>query len=152
MSNDYTDPLNLIRYGLEANLATIDGLNTHANEKGSPGVTPSAMIITPSIEYYGPGATFGAQGLVGDIDFPVLVNVGASIIDEATQQLSAYASWSGAQSIPQAVRVDKTLGGLVADTICVSFRQLTIEEFAGVGYWGGIFTVRIKPLRGGGVV
>ncbi len=137
------DPINAIREGIAARLSTIDGLNVNPTEVGQI-IAPAATVLVPDqVTYYQQGATFG--GLVGNLMVPVMLNVGAQITDEASTALAGYAGWDGVNSVPAAVLADRTLGGIVADALVTTFRPFSIEEYAGVQFWGGIFTVMVLP-------
>lgn len=100
---------------------------------------PWAMIGVPPISNY--HATMGRARFEVEPTISVFTSKGWDRTGQL--QLASYANPTGAKSIIAAVEADKTLGGVVEDCIVVSFRPIGIEEFAEIGYFGGVFTTRI---------
>lgn len=127
-----------IMSGIETNLKTISGLRTAAYLADQIN-TPMAVVAVPDIpEYRG---TFRRGKFTVDVSVHILVSAS---LDRAGQTLLAsYADVSGSNSIPNAIEVDRTLGGAVDDCAVISFRTLRLEEVGVIGYYGGVFTVRV---------
>lgn len=127
-----------IRQGLAANLQALPGVEVYEREGGMINV-PCAVIVTPTIDYH---QTFSAAGLVR-YDFRLMVLVQSSDSDQGGIDLDTYADPASRTSVRAAVESDRTLGGIADDLICTAFRPLSSEEVAGIGYWGGEFTVTV---------
>jgi len=116
-----------IRTGLATNLATITGLRTNADGTIPDNVNPPYAIVAPaSIDFHR-----ALNNALSTYNFTVTVVVGRA--DERTGQrnLDAYCSPTGASSIRVAVESDRTLGGVVYDTIVTGMRNygsVTIGE------------------------
>ena len=130
--------LQQIMEGMEAVLATIDGLRTGA-------VGPDQ--INPPYAYVGVPPVTDYNTSLGEIRMAlsptVTVLVSAAVTRTGQFALAAYADPSGAGSIPAAFRADKTLGGVVGDCQLQRFDPLGLEEVAAIGYFGGRFTFRV---------
>lgn len=126
-----------IMAGLEARLATITGLRTNDVSPGqiSP---PCAIIGVPPIDYH---LTMG-RGKAA-FDFTITVFVSATHDRAGQLQLAEYADRTGSKSIVAAVEGDKDLGSTVDDCNVMDFRPLGLDEVGTVGYYGGVFTVRV---------
>lgn len=127
---------------LEAALDNIDGLRVRDIIPDSIPVSGSAdvaIIMAPPIDDY--RMSFGRGHYEFDVAVTVLVS---AVIDRAGQRrLMAYSSQTGTKSIRAAVETDLTLGGVVEQAWLLNYRPLGIEEAAGFGYFGGVFTVHI---------
>ncbi len=130
-------PLAQVMTGVRSRLASISGLNAHDISPGQ--ITPPAAIVrVPPINYR---ETF--QRGVASLPMTVTVLV-SSAMDQAGQlKLAAYASPTGADSIIAAIEGDKTLGGVVSDCIVWDFRPLGLDEVGEIGYFGGVFNLRV---------
>lgn len=106
-----------IRSGIATNLATISGLRSGPTIPDN--VNPPYAIIAPSsVDYH---RSFN-NGL-STYNFTVTVVVGRVSERTAQNNLDAYCSPTGASSIRVAVESDKTLGGVVYDTIVTGMRN-----------------------------
>lgn len=116
-----------IRAGLATNIGTIPGLRTNSTGTIPDNVNPPYAIISPnSVDYHK-----AFNNALSTYNFTVTVVVGR--VDERTAQrnLDAYCSPTGTSSIRVAVESDKTLGGIVYDTIVTGMRNygsVTIGE------------------------
>lgn len=127
-----------IMQGIETRLLTIAGLHTNDISPGQ--ITPPCAIVgVPAVPSY--TQTLGPQGW--EIFPTVTVLVSAAVTDAGQLALAAYADLSGTNSIPAAIAADKTLGSLVDYCLVESFRPLGNEEVGNVGYYGGVFTLRV---------
>jgi len=123
---------------VEARLQTIGGLRTSAYvaDQINP---PHAVVGVPEVDNY--HATFHRGRMTIELQVWVLVS---STLDRTGQMLLAdYADPVGSTSIANALETDKTLGGVVNDCIVLSFRPLGTEEVGQLGYYGGVFDLRI---------
>lgn len=129
--------------GIEARLVTITGLRVSDVVPDSPNVSGNAAVaivgVPPIPNYH---ATMG-RGRFG-LEPTVTVLVSAQFDRIGQKKLAGYANPTGATSIVAAIEGDKTLGGVVDDCIVVDFRPLGIEQAAEIGYYGGVFTLRIQ--------
>jgi len=123
---------------MESRLQTIDGLRTSAYvaDQINP---PHAVVGVPEVENY--HATFNRGRMALELQVWILVS---ATLDRTGQMLLAdYANPNGPTSIARAIEGDKTLGGVANDTLVLSFRPLGTEEVGQLGYYGGVFDVRI---------
>jgi hypothetical protein len=137
--------IDTIRDALKSRLRSIPNLAvTHSP---SQDLFPVAIVRIPQLTYRG---AMGTQpvGLWGQLDFEVLLFVGAQLTDVAVDDLAQFARAFGANSVFKAVEQDRTLGGVVEDAAVLSFRELGAEEYMEYGRWGGVFTVRVLARRG----
>ena len=120
--------------GFEARLETISGLRvaSYVADQINP---PQATIGVPAIESYHATMQRGRFRLTGEI----YVFVSAALDRVGQLALAEYANPTGTKSVVTAVYGDKTLGGVVEDTIIRSFRPLGMEEVGLIGYFGGVF-------------
>lgn len=127
-----------IMQGIEARLATISGLRVDdlTPDQISP---PFAFVGVPPISAY--HGTFGRGKFALEPTVTVLVSAGWSRTGQLA--LAAYANPTGASSVITAIEGDKTLGGVVDDCIVVDFRPLGAEEVGLIGYYGGVFGLRV---------
>lgn len=124
--------------GLEARLDTIDGLRVRDVSPGQI-APPCAIVGVPDIPDY---RLTMANGLVGVV-FTITVLTSAAADRAGQKKLAGYADMTGSTSVRTAIEADKTLGGIVQDTLVDSFRRLGIEEVAAIGYFGGVFNLRV---------
>lgn len=116
-----------IRAGIATNLGTITGLRSNATGTIPDNVNPPYAIVSPSsVDYHR-----AFNNALSTYNFTVTVVVGR--VDERTAQrsLDAYCSPTGDKSIRVAIESDKTLGGIVYDTIVTGMRNygsVTIGE------------------------
>lgn len=124
--------------GISTNLQTIQGLRVvaYVPDQVNP---PQAVVDFPNdIDYH---AAFAHGKFTFEPTVTVLVSQAMDRVGNAA--LAAYASPTGANSIHTAIESDRTLGATVDDCIVLGFRRMTTEEFNGLGYYGGIFTLRV---------
>lgn len=132
--------LRQIMAGLATRMQTIPGLNVPDTGISSGQITPPAAIIgVPAITNY--HATFGrARGELA----PTITVLTSTTMDQAGQLLLAdYADHSGSSSVAAAVAADQTLGGVVEWCVVDDFRPLGLEEVGLLGYYGGVFSLRL---------
>lgn len=127
-----------IMQGIETNLQTISGLRTayYVADQINP---PQAVVGVPAIENY--RMTFGRAKF--QIEPQVFILVSATLDSVGQAALAGYANPTGATSIPAAIESDRTLGGIVEDCVVDSFRPLGMEEVGSIGYYGGVFDLRV---------
>ena len=123
--------------GLETRLATISGLRTRNIAADNPPI-PCAFPLVPPITYR---ETFG-RGTYS-LNFQIVVLVSAALDRVGQLKLAGYANPRGTTSIITAIEGDKTLGGIVADLVVDTFDPRGLEEVGIVGYYGGVFNVRV---------
>jgi hypothetical protein len=123
--------------GLETRLATISGLRTKDIAPDNPPV-PCAFPLVPPINYR---ETFGRGQY--SLNFRIAVLVSASLDRIGQFKLASYANPRGATSIITAIEGDKTLGGIVSDTVVDTFDPDGLQEVGLIGYYGGTFSVRV---------
>lgn len=114
-----------IRSGLSTRLATITGLRSGPTIPDN--VNPPFAIVAPSsVDYHR-----AFNNALSTYNFTVTLVVGRVSERTAQNSLDAYCSPSGASSIRVAIEGDKTLGGVVFDTIVTGMRNygsVTIGE------------------------
>lgn len=114
-----------IRTGLSTRLATITGLRSGPTIPDN--VNPPFAIVAPSsVDYHR-----AFNNALSTYNFTVTLVVGRVSERTAQNSLDAYCSPSGASSIRVAIEGDKTLGGIVFDTIVTGMRNygsVTIGE------------------------
>jgi hypothetical protein len=131
--------LEQIIQAIETRLQTISGLRTNDITPGQV-APPWAIVGVPPIPSY--HATFGVGGK-WRIEPTVTVGTSSSMDRAGQQKLLALADRSGSSSIFAAIEADRTLGGTVEDCVVDSFRPLNLVEVGEVGYFGGIFDLRV---------
>ena len=116
-----------IRAGLATNLATITGLRTNSTGTIPDNVNPPYAIVSPSsIDYHR-----AFNNALSTYNFTVTVVVGRGDDRTAQRNLDVYCSPTGSSSIRVAIESDRTLGGVVFDTIVTGMRNygsITIGE------------------------
>lgn len=114
-----------IRTGLSTRLATITGLRSGPTIPDN--VNPPFAIVAPSsVDYHR-----AFNNALSTFNFTVTLVVGRVSERTAQNSLDAYCSPSGTSSIRVAIEADKTLGGVVFDTIVTGMRNygsVTIGE------------------------
>lgn len=106
-----------MRSGIANNLATITGLRSGPTIPDN--VNPPYAIIAPSsVDYHR-----AFNNALSTYNFTVTLVVGRVSERTAQNNLDAYCSPTGASSIRVAVESDKTLGGIVYDTIVTGMRN-----------------------------
>jgi len=127
-----------ILQGIETRLETISGLRTtyYVADQINP---PQAVVGVPPIESY--RAAFGRGTF--KLEPQVFILVGAQLDRVGQAALASYADVAGSNSIPAAIEGDRTLGGVVQECVVDSFRPLGMEEVGLIGYYGGVFDLRV---------
>lgn len=124
--------------GIETRLETISGLRVAAwvADQVNP---PQAVIGVP------PVPTYRSAFLRGNFLLePTVTLLVSAALDRAGQlALADYANPTGALSVITAVEADKTLGGIVEECLVQSFQPLGLEQVGVIGYYGGIFQLRV---------
>ena len=114
-----------IRTGLSTRLATITGLRSGPTIPDN--VNPPYAIVAPSsVDYHR-----AFNNALSTYNFTITLVVGRVSERTAQNNLDAYCSPSGSSSIRVAIEADKTLGGVVFDTIVTGMRNygsVTIGE------------------------
>lgn len=130
--------LQQVMEAIETQLQAIPGLRTAAYvaDQVNP---PTAIVGVPNIDEY--HATF-ARGRMS-LEFQVWILVSASLDRIGQMALASFADATGENSVINAIESDKTLGGTVNDCIVLSFRSLGSEEVGQIGYYGGVFELRV---------
>lgn len=123
---------------IETRLKTISGLRTasYVPDQVNP---PQAVVDFPGdIDYH---KTF----IHGKFEFEptVIVLISKTVDRVGVSSLSDFASPTGTNSIHAAIETDPTLGGIVDYCNVLHFRRLNQEEVAGLGYFGGVFTLQV---------
>ncbi|WP_157251116.1 hypothetical protein [Nonomuraea typhae] len=130
-----------VMQGIEARLATIAGLRVDdvVPDQINP---PAALVGVPPIPTY--HQTMGRGRFMLEPTVTVLVS---AAVDRAGQlALAGYANPTGPLSVLAAIEGDRTLGAVVEDCIVIDFRPLGLEEVGQIGYYGGVFTLRVIAL------
>jgi hypothetical protein len=125
-----------IRAGIAANLATITGLRTAAEIPDNPN-PPIAIVSLDSVNY----DRAYAKGLV-EYNFTVTVIVGRSAERIAQRALDTYIS-TGANSIKNAIELDKSLGGKAYDCRVASLNSIGSIQLNDNTYLAADFTVTV---------
>ncbi len=123
---------------VEARLDTIQGLSVADMVPGAIN-PPQAIVGVPEIGDYR-GALAGRRPFLQPT---VTILVSSAISSIGQHQLARYASPDGPESIARVVDDDRTLGGVVGDCYVASFRPLGLEEVGVIGYFGGIFVLKV---------
>jgi hypothetical protein len=125
-----------IRAGIATNLATITGLRTAAEIPDNPN-PPVAIVSLDSVNY----DRAYAKGLV-EYNFTVTVIVGRSAERIAQRALDTYIS-TGANSIKNAIELDKSLGGKAYDCRVASLNSIGSIQLNDNTYLAADFTVTV---------
>lgn len=124
--------------GIEVRLDTIDGLRTSPIKPDQIN-PPQAIVGVPPVPDYQVAYSRGKY----DLQPTVTVLTSASWDRTGQLALADYASATGALSIPAAIHADPKLGGTAEAAEVVSFRPLGREETGQIGYYGGLFVLRV---------
>lgn len=130
-----------IMLGVEARLKTIPGLRTESTQPGTLN-PPEAIVGAPPVPNYRLAMNRGSF----ELGLTVSVYTSAAVSRVGQMLLARLANPTGQMSVVAAIEGDRTLGGLVADCVVVSFRPLGIEEVGVIGYYGGVFELRCLAL------
>lgn len=127
-----------VMQGIEGRLDTISGLQVRdvIPDQVNP---PQAFVGIPPIPQYHSSMSRG----VFTIEPTVTVLVSAALDRTGQLSLADYVNPTGGNSVIAAVEADKTLGGIVDDTVVISFEPLGIAEVGQIGYYGGRFQLRV---------
>lgn len=127
-----------IMEGIEARLATISGLRVveYVADQITP---PQAVVGVPPISSY---HTTMQRGRF-TIDPTITVFTSASLDRVGQRALAEYANPTGEKSVIAAVEADQTLGGAAENVVVLSFEPLGLETVGVIGYYGGVFTLRV---------
>lgn len=127
--------------GLEDRLQTISGLRTAAFLADAINPPMAIVGVSPVDNYH---QTMGRGRM--DLSFSIYILVSGALDRVGQMALAGYANPTGATSIVSALYGDKTLGGKAEDIHVRSFRPLGTEEVNLIGYFGGLFDVRVIAL------
>ncbi|TDE40501.1 hypothetical protein E1295_31880 [Nonomuraea mesophila] len=127
-----------IMQGIETRLETIAGLrvSSYVADQINP---PQAFVGVPEIPDY--HATMRRARIT--VEPTVTVLVSAALDRVGQMKLAEFANPDGALSVVAAIEGDRKLGGVVDDCIVASFRPLGLEEVGLIGYYGGVFALRV---------
>lgn len=123
--------------GIETRLQTIDGLRVTEYVPGQVN-PPQAFPGVPPIERY-----HQTMGRRLDIAPTVTVLVSAAVDRVGQLLLADFADLEGPKSVAAAIEADRSLGGVVGDCSVTSFQPLGLEEVGVLGYYGGVWTLRV---------
>lgn len=128
-----------IREAIASQLATIEGVQTHAYLLANP-TPPTLMVFPAEVEY---DAAMG-RGL-DRMSFTVQAHVGAQTDRGAQEKLDAMLAPSGATgSVKAAVEASRTLGGVVSDcrvASCTGYRMY--QSPSGTAVLGAEWTLEV---------
>lgn len=127
--------------GIETRLATIAGLRLteYTPDQVNP---PQAFVGVPPVPNY--HQTMGRGRFTLEPTVTVLVSAALDRVGQLA--LAEYANPTGPKSVVTAVEADKSLGGVVEDCIVVDFRPFGLQEVGVIGYFGGVFNLRVIAL------
>jgi len=124
---------------LQSALGEIPGLAVFDTppESGHP---PLAVVMPPDISYR---QTFGSNAVHrADLEVWVLTAPAGTFTANAVRALWDYSAVTGTKSIFAALN-EQTLGGVVEGCTVSTFRLLSGEEVAGIGYIGGAWSLSL---------
>lgn len=126
--------------GVESILTGISGLRVR--DYVPDDVQPPMAFIQPprEIDY---DRAFSRGHHEFELDIVVLIS---RVADRSGQKaLLAYTATTGASSIPAAFWADKTLNGAVGEdqSHLHTYRSLGVEEVQMIGWYGGVFTLKV---------
>ena len=127
-----------IRSGLATNLGTITGLRSGATIPDN--VNPPYAIIQPSsVDYHR-----AFNNALSTYNFTITLVVGRVSERTAQNNLDAYCSPTGSSSIRVAIESDKTLGGVVFDTIVTGMRNYGSVTIGDNTYLAAEFDIAVQ--------
>jgi hypothetical protein len=132
--------ISAIRSGLATQLATITGLRTNSTGTIPDNVNPPYAIVQIStVDYHK-----AFNNALNTYNFVVTVVVGR--VDERTAQrsLDTYCTPSGASSIRGAIEANRTLGGVVFDTIVTGMRNYGSVTIGDTNYLAAEFDIAVQ--------
>jgi hypothetical protein len=128
---------------IEAALTPVEKLRVSAEIPDQINPYPGgghAIVGVPSVPDYHRTMANRARYIIT----PTVTVLTSAALDRRGQRaLAAFADPSGPSSIAAALETDQTLGGVVENCIVMDFRPLGLEEVGEIGYYGGVFTLRI---------
>jgi hypothetical protein len=127
-----------IRAGLATRLGSITGLRSGPTIPDN--VNPPYAIISPSsVDYHR-----AFNNALSTYNFNVMVVVGR--VSERTSQnsLDAYCSPTGTSSIRVAIEADRTLGGVVFDTMVTGMRNYGSVTIGETNYLAAEFDIAVQ--------
>jgi hypothetical protein len=127
-----------IRLGLATRLGSITGLRSGPTIPDN--VNPPYAIISPSsVDYHR-----AFNNALSTYNFNVMVVVGR--VSERTSQnsLDAYCSPTGTSSIRVAIEADRTLGGVVFDTMVTGMRNYGSVTIGETNYLAAEFDIAVQ--------
>lgn len=127
-----------VMLGIETRLQTIPDLNA-SGVKPDQINPPAAIVGVPPVSDYQEAYARSKYTLQ-----PTITVLTSSVIDRVGQlALADYVSLHGDKSIPAAIHADPKLGGAAEAAEVVSFRPLGIEDVGRIGFYGGLFLLRV---------
>lgn len=123
-----------VMQALEAAVDTIPGLRVSDFVPGAVS-PPIAIVGVPPIPEYRLTMRRGRWRL----EPTITVLVSAALDRVGQRKLAGFAAPTGELSIAAAIERDRTLGGLVEETVVTSFRPLGWDEVGIIGYFGGVW-------------
>lgn len=128
-----------VRAGLNANLATVSGLQTYDFVPAK--AEPPCAIVKPHDDPFLRRETMG----VGHVSalFDVIVLVGNVVDDESQDKLDDYIKTSGSGSVWAAIESDKTAGGAASDLFVQSIAQYGEVPYGELSYLGAVWLVQV---------
>lgn len=127
-----------IRTGLATRLATITGLRTGATIPDN--VNPPYAIVSPnSVDYHK-----AFNNALSTYNFTITLVVDRVSERTAQNNLDAYCSPTGTSSIRAAIESDKTLGGVVYDTMVTGMRNYGSVTIGETNYLAAEFDVAVQ--------
>lgn len=127
-----------IRSGLSTRLATITGLRSGPTIPDN--VNPPYAIVAPSsVDYHR-----AFNNALSTYNFTITLVVGRVSERTAQNNLDAYCSPSGSSSIRVAIEGDKTLGGVVFDTIVTGMRNYGSVTIGDNNYLAAEFDIAVQ--------
>ena len=127
-----------IRQALVSQLGTINGLRVTYFVPDNPNA-PAAWVEPQAITY---DTTFRRGMDEYDFDVTVLVQR-MTDVRTAQDNLDAYVTPSGAQSVKAAIELDRTLGGLVQDCRVTGLTSYGQASYGETTYLAAVFAVKV---------
>lgn len=124
---------------LATQISTVPTLSVSMGVIGGQVKPPQAFIGVPTI----PSWRDSMAGGLRTIEPTITLLTSAALDDLGQLKMAEFLDASGPMSIWAAIEADRTLGGVVQDTRMVDYRPLNQDEYGGIGYYGGIFTVLV---------
>ena len=129
-----------IRSGLAARLVTITGLRSKSDGTIPDNVNPPyAIVQLSSVDYHR-----AFNNALNTYNFIVTVVIGRVSEGTAQRNLDNYCTPSGASSIRGAIEADRTLGGVVFDTIVTGMRNYGSVTIGETNYLAAEFDIAVQ--------